>query len=364
MGGNRQSERGETDQRLEDERRRTDEKFEERQRLAADRSDSLLAATRQQGDVALAGSRADEDRRGAETSTPASRADAAARRRAQDAGLARQRADEDRTLEDDRAERRALFAALLAEHRARTDAALKLERSRVDAAIESHDNFLAVVSHDVRGMASAISLSSEAILKELSATRQGEGVKRGVERIRLAASQIDSLVADLLDVAAIAAGQFRVHPAVRDVAAVVQDAVDIIQPIAAESGIEVDAHGLDEPMFARVDERRILQMLANLLGNAVKFSHRHSMIHVGLARAGSAIQVSVTDSGIGIDAASLDTIFDRFRRGTHSDIAGAGLGLYIAKAIVEAHGGRIWVESRVDAGSAFHVTLPAEVDGV
>jgi signal transduction histidine kinase len=358
MGEDRLSERRDTDQHLDDERRRTDEKFEERQRLAADHSDKLLAAARQQRDVMLAEMRAQEDR-GVGESTSATVAQTDGARRLHDSDVARQRAEDDRQLLDDRAERRALFAALLADHRARTDASLRLERSRVDATIESHDNFLGVVSHDVRGMVASISLSSEAILRALNDPAQCEAAKRGVERIRLAASHIDSMVRDLLDVAAIAAGQFIITPIVRDLAAVVQDAVDIVQPLAAERAIEVDASGLEEPILAPVDERRILQVLANLLGNAIKFSDRASKIHVELRCGGRGVECSVADFGPGIDDASRETIFERFRRGTRSAVDGAGLGLHIAKAIVEAHGGRIWVESRVGVGSTFHFTVPA-----
>jgi len=211
----------------------------------------------------------------------------------------------------------------------------------------------------VRGLIAAITLSSHALSKLVNDVPQSEEMNRGIARIERAAGQIGALVTDLIDVAAIAAGQFVVRPAVRDMGSIVGDALDAIEPFAAEKAIKLRGPNVEQRLPARIDERRILQVLANLLGNAIKFSRRGSEIRVRLERCGDAIECSVTDFGIGIEVDSLDKIFERFQRGTGRDSAGAGLGLYIAKAIVEAHGGRIWVESKLELGSTFHFAIPA-----
>jgi signal transduction histidine kinase len=359
MCPDRSSERRDTDRRLGDERAKTDERLHERERLLAERSSALLKASRDKADAAVADSRAQEDRRHEPATTPAARAELDRERHDQDADIARRRKDEDAFLDDERSERRKLVAALLAEHRARTDEALRVERTFADATTESHDSLLAIVSHDVRGLVAAITLSSHAVATLLTDVPQSNEMQHGIARIQRAAEQINALVSDLIDVAAIAAGQLLVKPAVRELASVVCDALDAVQPFAAERAIQLRGPDLDRPLPAWIDERRILQVLANLLGNAIKFSDRGSEIRVELQRSGDTVECSVTDSGIGIEVDSLDTIFERFRRAARRDIAGAGLGLYIAKAIIEAHGGRIWAESRVGVGSTFHFAVPA-----
>jgi signal transduction histidine kinase len=113
------------------------------------------------------------------------------------------------------------------------------------------------------------------------------------------------------------------------------------------------------------DPRRIGQVIENLVENAVKYSPDESEVHVAVGQRDGEAFVDVTDLGIGIPAGDLPHIFDRFHRGANVDdrrFAGMGLGLFICKGIVEQHGGRIWVDSRVGAGSTFHVVLPLEDD--
>jgi signal transduction histidine kinase len=104
----------------------------------------------------------------------------------------------------------------------------------------------------------------------------------------------------------------------------------------------------------------MLQVLSNLIHNAIKFTPEGGSIRVRIARAGTFCLVSVSDTGPGIPASELTGIFERFRQLDRSDRTGLGLGLYISQWIVEAHGGRIWAESEVGAGTTFHFTLPED----
>lgn len=111
-------------------------------------------------------------------------------------------------------------------------------------------------------------------------------------------------------------------------------------------------------MLARYDHQRILQVLANLVGNAIKFTGPGGWIELVVEAAGEDVRFAVKDSGAGIDPDNLKVIFERFRRATDEHRSGLGLGLYISKCIIEAHGGRIWAESQPGAGSTFYFTLP------
>jgi len=108
------------------------------------------------------------------------------------------------------------------------------------------------------------------------------------------------------------------------------------------------------------DPHRMLQVLSNLIQNAIKFTPEGGSIRISATRVGTLYQVSVSDTGIGIPAGELTAIFERFRQLDRSDRTGLGLGLYISRWIVEAHGGKIWAESQLGRGSTFHFTLPEE----
>jgi signal transduction histidine kinase len=119
----------------------------------------------------------------------------------------------------------------------------------------------------------------------------------------------------------------------------------------------------DAPVVGTYDVRRIEQVFENLVDNAVKYSQESSPVRIRLDQRDGQALVDVSDEGIGIPAQDLPQVFERFHRASNVDdrrFAGMGLGLFICKGIVEQHGGRIWVESRVGAGTTFHVALPAE----
>ena len=172
---------------------------------------------------------------------------------------------------------------------------------------------------------------------------------------------MNRLIGDLVDVASIEAGVLAVTREVGDPTPAVTEAVDTFQAQAAAAGVSLTAEIVPPPSLAAFDSARILQVLTNLLSNAIKFTPAHGRIVVHVERFGDEIRFAVSDTGVGIAADKLEAVFVRFLQVTENDRRGVGLGLYISKAIVQGHGGRIWAESKVGEGSTFCFTLPIHV---
>ncbi len=243
--------------------------------------------------------------------------------------------------------------------RARLVRALERERAAraaAEAAIGTRDDVLAVVSHDLRDPLSTIAMSAALQLE----TPLPEPRRRDqLEAIRRAAGRMDRLIGDLLDAAAIEAGRLSVVPAPTDVAPMLRECCEaFLEPAAGKrQRLECRAERSVPPVLA--DRGRVIQALGNLIGNAVKFTPEGGRITVRAEPAGKEVSFSVSDTGPGIPAGDLPHIFERFWQARRTGVAGAGLGLAIAKGIVEAHGGRIHVDSELGRGTTFRFTLPA-----
>jgi signal transduction histidine kinase len=133
------------------------------------------------------------------------------------------------------------------------------------------------------------------------------------------------------------------------------------QDIATAAGVSIGALPVPSPALAVFDHARILQVLTNLLGNAIKFTPSGGRVVVTVERIGEVVRVSVTDSGVGVAPERLEAVFERFLQLKPNDRRGVGLGLYISRCIVERHGGRIWAESTIGEGSTFSFTLPVPI---
>ena len=239
-------------------------------------------------------------------------------------------------------------------------AALALDNARlhdtVRASLRARDEMVGVVSHDLRNPVAAVKMLSRALLRE---AENGEPEAREkIELISQASDQMDALIRDLLDVNRLDAGKLAISPAPVEPAALLTDSLQTLRPLVEERGIKLDLQieaGLPKVMAYR---ERIQQTLSNLVGNALKFSSSGSKIVV-LARMDSGnVVFSVLDSGRGITPDQLPRVFDRYWQSSRTDRQGAGLGLAIAKGIVETHGGRIWIESKPGTGTTASFTLP------
>lgn len=219
------------------------------------------------------------------------------------------------------------------------------------------DDVLAIVSHDLRNPLSAITMCTLGMIDE-SRTHESSVLRSGLELIHRSAMHMRSLVDELLDVASIHTSQLELSIAPVRVVELVQDAMEMLAPLAQKKGIELSAQVESPELIVLCDRDRTLRVLANLLSNAIKFS-TDGGVRVSVERAGERVRVTVRDTGPGIPAAELENLFERYWKGPRSGRSGMGLGLYIARGIVEAQGGRISVETELGVGSAFSFVLPA-----
>jgi signal transduction histidine kinase len=181
---------------------------------------------------------------------------------------------------------------------------------------------------------------------------------RQLEIVKRAAGRMDRLIQDLLDVRRIEGGRLILERKAIDPKLVVGEAVELLRPIAQASSLRLETDVAREAPPVSVDPPRIQQVLSNLVGNAIKFTPAGGEISLRVAPVDSEVRFAVIDTGPGIAPDVLPHIFGRFWQGNRADRRGIGLGLTIAKGIVEAHGGRIWVESQPGSGSSFYFTVP------
>jgi signal transduction histidine kinase len=223
-------------------------------------------------------------------------------------------------------------------------------------AVLSREEILAVVSHDLNNILSAMMGSTQLMLK--AADEQGrQADKKGLYIVQRSAQRMARLIGDLLDAASLDAGVLALETASHDANSLIEEALDMEGPSAEQKGLRLDGTPLESPAEIVCDRSRIVQVLANLVSNALKFTERGS-IHIGLKRSAGQLVFEVRDTGNGIPEEQLNHVFDRYWSGKPSEGSGHGLGLHIARGIVEAHGGKIWVESQEGKGSAFFFSLP------
>jgi PAS domain S-box-containing protein len=239
-------------------------------------------------------------------------------------------------------------------------AAIVVEHARLfheaQQATRARDDILAVVAHDLRNPLNTVTMAVSLMLENTPVERVQE--RRQVEIVRRAADRMNRMIQDLLDVKRIEGGRLSMDLRSEDAGSLVSDTIEMLRPLAVGSSIVLEGAvtGGLPPVLA--DAARIQQVLSNLVGNAVKFTPRAGRVTVIAEPLGAEVRFGVVDTGPGIPPEQLPHIFGRFWQAKPSDRRGIGLGLAIAKGIVEAHRGRIWVESRVGSGSTFYFTLP------
>jgi signal transduction histidine kinase len=351
--------REQTDRRLTVERAKTDEEIARRTQAAAVQADEVTNAARRRAADVLESARGRADARmRAGNGSDAEQRHVAEERSQEDDVLRDEYAAADRVAADERAERARLVAELLRQEREDTDTSLLLERVDADTILSKRDEFLGMVSHDLRNELSGIALSVGQILGNLGDDEAGRKVFRSATNIQRINLRMSRLIGDLLDIVSINVGKFRVVPEDHDVSRTLDDILESFAPIASAKGISLTVERIDESLAACFDRHRVQQVLGNLLTNALKYTSDRGRVSVGAERKGAEVWFVVADSGAGIDPDRLGTIFDRFAQGARPDRKGLGLGLYIARRIVEAHGGRIWAESQPGHGSTFYFALP------
>ena len=242
-------------------------------------------------------------------------------------------------------------------------AALAIDNARLyesaQRAIRAREELVAVVSHDLKNPLSTALMNVQILLRKLPATEEARELRRPVERIQKAAERMERLIRDLLDLAKLDAGHLSIEPLPEEVHGLVSDAIELLREAAAAGSLRLTHSVAPGAGRARCDRERILQVMSNLVGNAIKFTPSGGEVTVGAEPSGADVLFWVRDTGPGIAEEDRAWIFDRYWQARQTAHKGTGLGLSIAKGLVEVHGGRIWVESQVGAGSTFFFTLPA-----
>jgi len=231
-------------------------------------------------------------------------------------------------------------------------------------AVRARDELLAVVSHDLRNPLLVVLLEAGLLSDRLPETGDlhVRTMRESVDAIERSTTRMNALIEDLLDLASIEEKSFRLIIQTVESRDLLEDAVADAQPLAAAKRISFVVH-LDDLPKIEADPRRISQVFSNLLGNAIKFTPDGGTVTLCARRRDGALSVTIADTGRGIAPEDLAHIFDRYWRPKRSKGGeGTGLGLYIARGIVEAHGGRVWAESSPQ-GATFVFTLPLEPHG-
>lgn len=218
--------------------------------------------------------------------------------------------------------------------------------------------FLAGVAHDLRGPLNMLKLSAQAI-GGAPVLPPPEQIRASLKRVSAQVDHLSRMIDDLLDRTRIEAGNLELHLDVCDVRPLVSEVVDLHRLASDQHHLEIVVPG--EPVLVRGDATRLVQVMTNLISNAIKYSPAGGAIRVTLEAAGGEAAIGVADEGIGISPEDREHIFEPFRRSTKGPavrIPGVGLGLSVSRRLVQAHGGEIEVEARPEGGSLFRIRLP------
>jgi signal transduction histidine kinase len=242
-----------------------------------------------------------------------------------------------------------------------TRIALSIENARLyqDArrAIEARQELLSFVSHDLRSPLMGILLTTESMLKAAPSPDRRASAKQ-IERVRRAVLQMRHMIDDLLDVSTMESGRLSVNFGDYDATGLLEEALEMLGPLLGEKRLVFEVQPPAEPCRVRCDRERILQVFANLVGNAIKFTPEGGRITVRAERSGGGVRIAIRDTGPGLPPSLLPHLFQRYWQADRAGRKGTGLGLYIAKGIVESQGGTIWAESSEPDGTTFCFTLP------
>jgi signal transduction histidine kinase len=356
------AEREKTDESLRQERENTDRALAARSATLEEDADEVVQRARENADAVLLAARAKADRQLGGNMPRGPQAVIAKERLIEDDTLRDERASADESLRREREEGARALARLLPLERDQTDRYLLTERARSDDAVANRDDFLGIVSHDLRNLLGGIVMSAGVLSARATESSEGALTLAQTSRIQRYAARMNRLIGDLLDVASIDTGQLAISPARGDSSALLREAADMFQAAALAQRMHLGVEVSESPLFADFDHDRMLQVLGNLISNAIKFSPEGANISLRGERSGQGLRFCVSDTGSGIAPELLAAIFERFWQVDKYDRRGVGLGLYISRCIVEAHAGRIWAESQLGEGTRIYFTLPCSAD--
>lgn len=237
---------------------------------------------------------------------------------------------------------------------------LRLAHQSALNAIKSRDELLAVVSHDLKNPLSAISMSTEVMLRRLEGNGDSN-IRKGLERIKMAVAVMMDLIKDLLDHAKLETGKLELEIQDENFYDALRKTEELLAPLIKSKSIKIINDFSGPSPVVKADKTRLIQILTNLISNAVKFSPEGSKIEVRAKVKGKELKVWIRDYGEGIASKDIPHVFDRYWQKKKTSKMGTGLGLPIVKELVHAHSGRIWVESKEGEGTTFFFTLPLQM---
>jgi signal transduction histidine kinase len=226
---------------------------------------------------------------------------------------------------------------------------LQSARARADGATRSLERVLEIVAHDLRNPLTSI----KAMV--VSIARGNPALAPRLDKIERATDRMDRMIRQIVDSTRVGHGELTIAPRPEPVASMVQETVESFAITAREHDIALEAIEVPGDVVVEADRDLVIQVLGNLVGNALKFTPPGGRVTVAARRDNGGVELAVADNGSGIDAQDLPHVFEQYWR---SDARGTGLGLFIALRVVEAHRGRIWVESKPGVGTTFFFTLP------
>jgi signal transduction histidine kinase len=253
------------------------------------------------------------------------------------------------------AESRATTLKRLNEEVGRSYDAEREKRHVAELLSQAREEVLGVVAHDLRNPLNTIITSTDLLLQEkLDPARRTELLEVALRT----GKQMNRLIGDLLDTVRMHAGKFTLDIEDVTAASIFNQAEETFKPIAEKRGICLEAIPPERDVAVRADPFRVSQIVGNIVGNALKFTPPHGKVTMRADANDNHVAIHISDTGPGISPDDIAHLFDDFWQARRNDHRGVGLGLAIAKGVVEAHGGRIWCESTLGSGSTFSFTLP------
>ena len=240
----------------------------------------------------------------------------------------------------------------------------KLNEEKVVFISNARKEIVDTVSHDLKNPLSSIKLGLQYIERKLSRNPSfnDEEVEKRMKVLLRSVDKMNNMISNLLDHTKLEAGKLILEPTYCELTGFINEIIEQFRPMAESRKITLSLELLEEYKFIHCDQVRVEQVLSNIIGNAIKFTPIGGEIHVTMRFSDNFVVVSIKDSGHGMSKDQLEHIFDRYWQVADTSRLGNGLGLAIAKIVVETHHGRIWVESELGKGSTFHFSLPLDTN--
>ncbi len=239
-----------------------------------------------------------------------------------------------------------------------------LAKQELEKALQARDEMIGVISHELKNPLTALQMGIALIQKQLGPEPGNDSTRRLVARLMPSARRMNQLISDLLDITRLEASALKLEPRGCDLLTLVQEVVKTHEAVAEEKLVQLKSTIPPDCQFVYCDPDRTVQILTNLVNNAIKFTNAGGSVSIFAARKGQNIEIGVADTGKGISRDHLPFIFDRFWQVKETAYNGTGLGLSIVKGLVEAQGGSVSVSSEVGCGSTFYFQLPMAAERV